>query len=112
MQSADQTTYRMMRLLERSPEKSQRDLALELGISLGKVNDCLQSLIRKGWVKAARFKNSRNKAAYIYLLTPRGIEEKAALAARFLQDKVREHAVLCAEIEEIRREAARYGPSR
>jgi len=89
---------------------SQRDLARELGISLGKVNDCLQSLIRRGWVKAAWFKNSRNRAAYTYLLTSRGLEEKAQLAARYLQDKVRAHEILGAEIEEIRREAARSAP--
>jgi EPS-associated MarR family transcriptional regulator len=86
---------------------SQRDVADELGISLGKVNYCVRSLIAKGWIKVANFKNSKNKSAYLYLLTARGIEEKAGVASRFLQRKLLEHAVLTAEIEQIRSEAAR-----
>ena len=65
-----------MRVLEANPGMSQRDLARKLGISLGKANYCLQALIRKGWIKARNFKNSQNKAAYMYLLTPRGLEMK------------------------------------
>jgi EPS-associated MarR family transcriptional regulator len=95
-----------MRLLEAKPEMSQRDVARELGISVGKVNYCVQALVRKGLVKAARFKNNRNKAAYMYLLTPRGIDEKARLTVEFLQMKMREYENLRAEIEQIRREAA------
>ena len=97
--------YKLMRLLDSNPELSQRDLARALGISLGKVNYCLQALIRKGWIKAANFTNSQNKAAYMYLLTPRGIEEKASLTVRFLQAKVREYEALRLEIEQIRQEA-------
>lgn len=110
MLSADQTSYRLLRLLETSPEMSQRDLARELGISLGKLNDCLQSLIRQSCVKVARFKNRRNKIAYSYSLTPLGLEEKATLAAQFLQVMVREHEMLGAQIEEIRRDAVRRAP--
>jgi len=83
---------------------SQRDAARELGISLGKLNFCVRALIRKGLVKATRFKNSRNKAAYMYLLTPRGIEEKASLTLAFLQIKMREYETLRDEIEQIRRD--------
>ncbi|HKQ13589.1 MAG TPA: MarR family EPS-associated transcriptional regulator [Steroidobacteraceae bacterium] len=97
--------YKLMRLLDSNPELSQRDLARHLGISLGKVNYCLQALIRKGWIKASNFTNSQNKAAYMYLLTPRGIEEKASLTVRFLQAKVREYEALRLEIEQIREEA-------
>lgn len=107
--------YRLMRLLEANPRMSQRDAARELGISLGKVNYGLQALIQKGWVKATRFKNSHNKAAYMYLLTRRGIEEKASLTVRFLQLKMREYAALRAEIDEIRREfedSSRIAPER
>jgi EPS-associated MarR family transcriptional regulator len=104
---ADETRYRVMRLLEAKPELSQRDVSRELGISLGKVNYCVQALIRKGLVKAARFKNNRNKAAYMYLLTPRGIEEKTSLTVEFLHIKMREYEILRAEIEQIRRDAAR-----
>ena len=100
----DETRLKLMRLLEANPQLSQRDAARELGISLGKVNYGLKALIQKGWVKASRFKNSHNKAAYMYLLTPHGIEEKAALTVSFLQLKMREYEALRAEIEQIRRE--------
>jgi EPS-associated MarR family transcriptional regulator len=93
-----------MRLLQAHPDMSQRDVARELGISLGKVNYCLKALIEKGWIKASNFTNSRNKAAYMYFLTPRGVEEKAKLTVRFLQDKTQEYKALRAEIQEVRRE--------
>jgi EPS-associated MarR family transcriptional regulator len=96
--------YKLMRLLEANPEMSQRDIARELGVSLGKVNYCLRALIKKGWVKATNFTNSHNKAAYMYLLTPRGIEQKAGLTVQFLQARVREYEALRAEIKQIRRE--------
>jgi EPS-associated MarR family transcriptional regulator len=99
--------YRVMRLLEANPGISQRDAAHELGVSLGKLNYCVQALIRKGWLKASRFKNSRSKAAYMYLLTPRGIEEKAKLTVAFLQIKMREYEDLRVEIEQMRREVER-----
>jgi EPS-associated MarR family transcriptional regulator len=102
---ADEMRYKLMRLLEANPKLSQRDVAREFGISLGKVNYCLQALIRKGWIKASHFKNSQNKVAYRYLLTPRGIEEKASLTVEFLQIKMREYEMLRAEIEQLRREA-------
>jgi EPS-associated MarR family transcriptional regulator len=102
---ADEMRYKLMRLLEANPNLSQRDVAREFGISLGKVNYCLQALIRKGWIKASHFKNSQNKVAYRYLLTPRGIEEKASLTVEFLQIKMREYEMLRAEIEQLRREA-------
>lgn len=103
----DEMRYRLMRLLEANPGMSQREAARELGISLGRLNYCVQALVRKGWVKATRFKNSRNKAAYMYLLTPRGIEEKASLTLAFLQIKTREYEMLRAEIEQIRQEVER-----
>src|SRR4029079_1960019 len=92
-------------LLEANPKMSQRDVAREIDVSLGKVNYCLQALMERGWVKATNFKNSQNKAAYIYLLTPRGIEQKARLAVRFLRIKMREYERLRVEIEQIRHEA-------
>lgn len=101
----DEMRYKLMRLVEANPRISQRDAARALGISLGKVNFCLQSLMRKGLIKATRFKNSRNKAAYRYLLTPHGFEAKANLTVRFLRAKVQEYEALKAEIEQIRREA-------
>jgi EPS-associated MarR family transcriptional regulator len=105
----DEMRYKLMRLLEANPGMSQRELARELGISLGKTNYCLQALVRKGLVKATNFKNSHNKAAYMYLLTPRGVESKATLTMKYLQIKMREYETLRVEIEEVRREAQRYG---
>jgi EPS-associated MarR family transcriptional regulator len=104
-----ETHYKLMRMIEANPQISQRDVARELGISLGKVNYSLRALMQSGWVKATNFKNSKNKAAYMYLLTPRGIEEKASLSMRFLIIKMQEYERLRAEIEEMRREAADRG---
>ena len=101
---SDETRYELIRLLEANPEMSQRDVARELGISLGKTNYCLRALIRKGFIKAANFKNSQNRTAYMYLLTPRGIEEKAKLTLRFLQIKMREYETLRVEIKQLQRE--------
>jgi len=101
----DDMRYKLMRLLEAHPEMSQREVARDLGVSLGRVNYCLRALVKRGWIKATNFKNSQNKAAYMYLLTPRGIEEKASLTVRFLQSKMLEYETLRAEIEQIRREA-------
>jgi EPS-associated MarR family transcriptional regulator len=107
---SDAVRYRLMRLLEANPKMSQRDVARELGFSVGKVNYCLKSLVEKGWIKATNFKNSRNKIAYTYLLTPVGIEEKARVTARFLQTKMREYDELKDEIARIRGEVTRqYG---
>lgn len=105
--TADETRYELIRLLETNPEMSQRDVARKLGISLGKTNYCLRALIHKGWIKAANFKNSRNRVAYMYKLTPRGIEEKANLTLRYLQIKIREYETLRVEIERLRSEAER-----
>jgi EPS-associated MarR family transcriptional regulator len=104
---SDEVRYRILKLLEENPTLSQREVARELGMSLGRANYCLQSLIRKGWIKAANFKNSRNKAAYMYLLTPRGLERKAQVTVRFLKRKTREYEELRVEIERLRADAAR-----
>lgn len=103
---SEETHYKVMRLIEANPEMSQREVARALGISLGKANYCLQALVRKGWIKATNFKNSRNKSAYVYLLTPRGLEHKARLTIVFLKIKVREYEELRHEIEQMRRETA------
>jgi EPS-associated MarR family transcriptional regulator len=97
---------KLLRLLQANPTLSQRELARELGISLGRVNYCLQALIAQGWFKVHNFKNSRNKRAYTYLLTPKGIEEKAGSTLRFRRTKLTEHDRLTREIEQLRHEAA------
>jgi EPS-associated MarR family transcriptional regulator len=104
---SEEVRYRLLKLLEPNPHLSQREVARELGISLGKVNYCLKALVGKGWIKAANFRNSRNKTAYMYLLTPRGFEEKARVTAQFLQIKMREYETLKSEIAQIREEVKR-----
>jgi len=105
----DETRYRILKLLSADPHASQRRIAGELGISLGRVNYCLRALVSKGVVKVNNFRGSNNKRAYLYLLTPRGIEEKAALTARFLRVKMQEYEILKQELEELKREADALG---
>ena len=99
---SDEYRSKILRLLETDPTISQRQLAHALGISVGRANYCLQALIEKGLVKANNFKNSRNKKAYMYLLTRRGIEEKTKVTAQFLMRKVAEYEALEKEIEQLR----------
>jgi EPS-associated MarR family transcriptional regulator len=101
----DETRYRILKLLQAEPSASQRRIADELGLSLGRVNYCLQALIEKGLVKVNNFRNSSNKRAYLYLLTPRGVEEKAVVTARFLKYKLDEYESLTRELEDLQREA-------
>lgn len=101
----DDTSYGLLKTLENNPSLSQRDLAKRLGISLGKVNFCLNALVEKGCLKVNNFRNSENKLAYAYLLTPHGIEEKARMTVEFLQIKMHEYERLSAEIAELKREA-------
>jgi EPS-associated MarR family transcriptional regulator len=103
----DEYRYKILKILEVNPEISQRDLARELDVSLGRVNFCLKALIEKGLLKATNFRNSHNKLAYMYLLTPSGIEEKSAITAQFLKIKMQEYANLEAEIQALRFEANR-----
>lgn len=101
----DEYRYKLLKLVEAKPDISQREIAKALGISLGKANYCLKALIDVGFVKATNFRNSENKLAYAYLLTPSGIEQKAAITVRFLKQKIKEYQMLTQEIEELKREA-------
>ncbi|HXH64639.1 MAG TPA: MarR family EPS-associated transcriptional regulator, partial [Mariprofundaceae bacterium] len=108
--SLDETTrYDLLKTLAENPSLSQRDLANRLGISLGKVNFCLRALVDKGCIKVNNFRNSENKLAYAYLLTPRGVEEKANMTVAFLRYKMQEYDRLRAEIEALRLEAEQKG---
>ncbi|MGR8934979.1 MAG: MarR family EPS-associated transcriptional regulator [Gammaproteobacteria bacterium] len=102
----EETHLRVLRILQSNPEITQRELAAQLGISLGKVNYCLKALIDKGWIKANNFKNNNNKAAYAYLLTPRGLEEKGRITVAFLKRKITEYELLKQEIEQLHEEVA------
>jgi EPS-associated MarR family transcriptional regulator len=103
----DEVRYKLLMLLESNPTVSQRDAARELGVSLGKLNYCLKALVGKGWVKVTNFKNSKNKIAYMYLLTPQGIRAKGRVTVRFLQRKMEAYESLRAEIERLRGETDR-----
>ena len=109
---SDEYRYRILKRLEAGPEVSQRELANELGISLGKVNFCLKALVEKGLLKVGNFRGSENKKAYLYLLTPQGIEEKTRVTLRFLKYKMTEYETLKREVEELQREAAQQAYSR
>ncbi len=96
--------FRMLKLLDDSPEMSQRDLARAVGISLGSVNFQLKALVDKGMIKLGNFSANPDKRRYAYILTPRGIAAKAALTRRFLARKRAEYEALRAEIEALQSE--------
>lgn len=100
----DEHRYKVLKLLDANPNLSQRALAKELGVSLGSANYCLKALIERGLIKASNFKNSQNKQAYAYFLTPQGIEDKARVTVRFLKHKLAEHQALQSQIEQLRQE--------
>ena len=93
--------YRLLKYLADHPDASQRELARELGVSVGKVNYCLRALIEKGLVKVRNFRKNENKSAYVYLLTPRGVEEKVNVTLDFLKWKREEYDLLSKEIERL-----------
>ena len=100
----EENRYKLLKLLHENPEMNQRQIASELGLSLGKVNFCLKALIEKGLVKVGNFSRSPNKKAYAYLLTLNGMEEKAKVTFNFLERKQNEYESLKAEIEDLKKE--------
>tara|TARA_B110000114_G_C15072959_1_gene390500 strand:+ start:1759 stop:2082 length:324 start_codon:yes stop_codon:yes gene_type:complete len=102
------THLKILKKIESDSYISQRKLAEELGVSIGKVNYCLKALIDKGLVKAGNFKRSPDKVAYLYLLTPKGIEEKAKLTASFLKRKIAEHEEITQEIAQLKRDIGEW----
>ncbi len=105
----DKTRYRLLKLLEANPQLSQRQLAEELGVSLGKVNFCLRALLDRGMVKVRNFRDSNNKIAYAYYLTPKGAREKVRTTVGFLKRKIEEYRTIEKEIEELKREVGTHG---
>ena len=89
----------VLRSIETRPELTQRQLAEELGVSLGKAHYCIKALIDKGLVKMGNFSHNQKKLGYAYLLTPRGMKSKAILTAHFLERKAAEYAMLKSELE-------------
>jgi MarR family transcriptional regulator, temperature-dependent positive regulator of motility len=96
----------LLRLLERHPDYSQRQISSALGVSLGKAHYLLKALLDKGWVKAQNFKRSEHKARYLYVLTPSGVRQRLQLTHAFLARKEREFDVLQAQIAALRAELA------
>jgi len=108
MPVADSSLFPVLRLIDASPQITQREMARELGISLGKANYCLRALLSKGFVKAQNFRNSANKRGYVYLLTPEGVAAKADLTRHFLARKREEYDALRIEIERLQRESVAH----
>lgn len=96
--------YRLLKILSRDSNLTQREMAKKMGISLGRVNYCISELVKKGLIKINRFKHSKNKIQYIYILTPQGLEEKAALTISFLKRKVMEYEEIKSQIKEVAQE--------
>ena len=100
----DEVRYRILTYVADHPEATQRELARDLGVSLGKANYCLHAFMEKGWVKVRNFTNSRKKSAYAYILTPNGLEEKVRVTYAFLRRKLAEYDALRQEIDRLTRE--------
>ena len=98
------TEYIILKILKDNPKMTQRQMANELGLSLGKTNYVVRALVDKGWVKLSNFKRSDNKLGYIYLLTPEGLSEKAILAQNFLKRKSEEYNRIKKEMETLKNE--------
>ena len=101
----DSSLLGILRLLDASPNRTQREMAHELGMSLGKANYLLRALLGKGFVKVQNFHNSSNKRGYAYLLTPEGVAAKAEFTRSFLARKIEEYDALRLEIERLRGES-------
>lgn len=101
----DFTHYRVLKLLKENPDLSQREMAQRLGISNGGMHYCLNALMEKGMIKLENFANSKHKFGYFYLLTSKGIAQKAALTGLFLERKMAEYEALRKEIEALKLDA-------
>ena len=95
----NQDHFNVLRKIQNKPESTQRELAEELGFSLGKLNYCLKALKAKGLIKINNFKHNPNKINYIYVLTPKGISEKTQLTLNFMKRKMEEYDELKKEIK-------------
>ena len=104
--------FRVLRALNESPELSQRQIAKDLGVSLGVINFCVQALVEKGQIKIQNFRSSSNKLRYAYVLTPSGVSQRVQLTASFLKRKVAEYEALKAEIAAVESELLDDKPPR
>ena len=104
----DESQFKALRELEKDSTLSQRDLSKKVGLSVGRVNYIINALLNKGFIKAQRFKNSKNKIGYMYILTPKGISERIAQTQTFLRKKKEEYIRLRQEIEALREESSKH----
>jgi len=104
---SEERHLRALRVVEKKPELTQRELATELGVSVGAANYCLKALAERGWIKLENFQKNPNKLGYLYLLTPKGFSAKAALTTKFLKTKLEEYERLRAEIASLTAESER-----
>ena len=94
-----QDHYNLLRKIKERPASTQRELASELGFSLGKLNYCLKSLKKKGHIKLKNFQNNKNKINYAYILTPRGLAIKTKLTVNFMKRIMKEYDELAKELK-------------
>ena len=95
----NQDHFELLRKIEKKPDSTQRELAEDLGFSLGKLNYCLKALREKGLIKIENFKKNPKKINYIYVLTPKGITEKTKLTVNFMKRKMKEYDELKSELK-------------
>ena len=100
----DESQFKALRELEKDSTLSQRDLSKRVGLSVGRINYIINALLEKGYIKAQRFKNSKNKMGYMYTLTPKGISERLVQTQEFLLRKTAEYEQLRQEIEILKQE--------
>lgn len=110
MNTPEEINLELLRRLESEPQVNQRSLAGSLGLSLGKANYCLRALVAKGLVKISNFRRSDNKLAYAYLLTPKGLQEKARLTIAFLKLRREEYERLQIEIAQLQADVETLEP--
>jgi EPS-associated MarR family transcriptional regulator len=102
--NAQEINYNLLKILNRDADLTQREIAKRMGVSLGKANYCISEFAKKGLIKTQRFNESKTKFRYLYILTPKGIEERARLTVSFLKRKIAEHEEIKKLIKELSRE--------
>jgi len=100
----------LLKLLQKEPELTQREMNQKMGVSLGKINYCISSLAQKGMIKMERFKKAKNKSAYVYRLTPKGFEELASLTVSFLKIRIAEYDKIKMEIKSLSEQVVKIDP--
>ena len=101
----------LLNLLQEEPELTQREMNMKMGVSLGKINYCISALTNKGMIKVERFKKTENKSAYMYRLTPKGLEELANLTISFLKIKIGEYDKIKKEIKLLSKQIDNIDPA-